>query len=61
MNEANMSFLASLSESVLNNITDFVKNHKPKIIANKKANNESSKSPVNPKMGNMDRGIKNKV
>ena len=61
MKEANMSFLASRSESVLNNITDFVKNHKPKITANKQANNESSNFPANPKMGNMDKGIKNKV
>lgn len=61
MKEANISFLASLSESVLNNITDFVKNHNPKITVNKKANNESSKFPVNPKIGNMDKGIKNKL
>ena len=59
MNEANISFLASSSESVLNKITDFVKNHKPKITTNKQANNESSNSPANPKIGNIDKGIKN--
>jgi len=56
-----MSFFASSLERLLNSITDFVKNHNPKIIANRQANKDNFSSPVKPKAGNTDKGIKNKV
>ena len=51
-------FFASLSLSVLNRIKDFVKNHKPKIAANKAANNDSFRSQVKLKKGKTESGIK---
>lgn len=61
MKEANISFLASSLVRLLNNITDFVKNHSPSIIANKLAKKDNLSSPVNPNTGNTDNGIRNKV